>query len=141
MYWWSVKTSLSFIIAITLYKKHESNQTASLQGMNFHFSHFGISKPLNSPSVSPLVLIKKKKGSTHFCVDYYTQRRNDDTLGTLVFKSVYRQVKIHSDKLKAVFTVGTELVQYDGIASGLCNALANFELQNADWYIWEILSS
>ncbi|GFX39635.1 hypothetical protein TNCV_2103791 [Trichonephila clavipes] len=102
----------------------------------------------SSPWASLIVLVRKKDGSTRFCVDYrrfndvtkkdsYPLTRIDDTLGTLAsnawfstldLKSGYWQVELHSDdKEKTAFTTGQGLWQFKVMLFGLCNAPTTFE--------------
>ncbi|GBL77859.1 Retrovirus-related Pol polyprotein from transposon 297, partial [Araneus ventricosus] len=108
----------------------------------------GIIEESSGPWASPIVLVKKKDGSTRFCVDYrkfneitikdsYPLPRIDDTLdalngsqwfSTLDLKSGYWQVEIqHEDKEKTAFTTGQGLWQFKVMPFGLCNAPATFE--------------
>jgi hypothetical protein len=87
-------------------------------------------EPSTSPWASPVVLVKKKDGTLHFCVDYpklnkvtkkdsYPLPRIDDTLDTLSgskwfstldLKSGYWQVGLHpEDKEKTALTTGSGL--------------------------------
>ncbi|GBN83820.1 Retrovirus-related Pol polyprotein from transposon 297 [Araneus ventricosus] len=108
----------------------------------------GIIEESSGPWSSPIVLVKKKDGSTRFCVDYrklneitikdsYPLPRIDDTLdalngsqwfSTLDLKSGYWQVEIQpEDKEKTAFTTGQGLWRFKVMPFGLCNAPATFE--------------
>lgn len=108
----------------------------------------GVIEPSNSPWISPVVLVKKKDGTSRFCVDYrllnnvtkkdsYPLPRIDDTLDTLdgceIFstldlKSGYWQVGVSpKDREKTAFSIGTGLWQFTVMPFGLCNAPATFE--------------
>ena len=107
-----------------------------------------IIEPSNSPWASPVVLVKKKDGSTRFCVDYralndvtiknsWPLPRTDDCFdaltgsqwfSTLDLCSGYWQVEMsEQDKPKTAFTTGKGLYQFRVMSFGLCNAPATFE--------------
>jgi hypothetical protein len=110
--------------SIPLAKRDEVN------GLIAEMQRNGVIEPSASPWSSPVVLVKKKDGSTRFCVDYrrlndvtkkdsYPLPRIDDTLDTLSgskwfstldLKSGYWQVDIdEADREKTAFSVGNGL--------------------------------
>ncbi|KAG5899439.1 hypothetical protein JTB14_033630 [Gonioctena quinquepunctata] len=127
---------------LPLAKKEEADKIVSDMGKA------GVIEPSDSPWSSPVVLVKKKDGSTRFCVDYrqlnnvtkkdsYPLPRIDDTLDTLAgstifstldLKSGYWQVELaQEDREKTAFTIGSGLWQFTVMPFGLCNAPATFE--------------
>jgi len=101
--------------------------------------------PSKSPWASPIVLVPKKDGSVHFCVDHckvnnvthkdaYPIPRIHDTLAgskcfsTLDLKSGYRQVEVEEDQQeKTAFCTHEGLFQFNVMPFGLCNAPATFQ--------------
>lgn len=109
---------------------------------------YGIVEPSSSPWCSPVVLVRKKDGTTRFCVDYrrlnhitkkdsFPIPRVDATLdalrgaswfSTLDLRSGYWQVELDSaSKEKTAFSYGRGLWQFNVMPFGLCNAPATFE--------------
>ena len=105
-------------------------------------------EPSTSPWASGVVLVKKKYGSTRFCVDYrnlnkvtikdtYPLPRIDDSLNqmsgakwfcVLDLCSGYWQVECHpKDRPKTAFATRRGLYQFQVMPFGLCNTPATFE--------------
>ena len=101
-----------------------------------------------SPWSSPVVLVKKKDGTTRFCIDYrklnsvtrndsYPIPRIDDALvslhgsryfTTLDLQSGYHQVDMHPDsKEKTAFISHAGLFHFNVLSFGLTNAPPNFQ--------------
>ncbi|KAG5885095.1 hypothetical protein JTB14_003969 [Gonioctena quinquepunctata] len=106
---------------LPLAKKEEADKIVSDMGKE------GVIEPSDSPWSSPVVLVKKKDGSTRFCVDYrqlnnvtkkdsYPLPRIDDTLDTLAGSTIFSTLDLKSGYWQ--FTV---------MPFGLCNAPATFE--------------
>ena len=106
-----------------------------------------IIEPAQGPWSSPIVLVKKKDGSTRFCVDFrkvnqVTKKdaqplpRIDDTLdtlgkaqwfSTLDLASGYWQVEEPADREKTAFATAHGLYQFRVMPFGLCNAPGTFQ--------------
>jgi transposase InsO family protein len=105
-------------------------------------------RPSTSPWASPVVLVRKKDGSTRFCVDYtklnkfvtsisYPLPRIDECIdslsGATSFSSMdlacgYWQIPVkESDKAKTAFATKSGLYEFNQLPFGLTNAPSTFE--------------
>eukprot|EP00731_Ephydatia_muelleri_P019461 Em0012g286a len=124
------------------------HQQQEVRGLLDDMLSQGIIEPSCGPWASPIVLAKKKDGTTRFCVDFRrlndcTRKdaqplpRIDDTLdalggaqyfSTLDLASGYWQVEVDSrDREKTAFVTPFGLFQFRVMPFGLCNAPATFQ--------------
>eukprot|EP00731_Ephydatia_muelleri_P007838 Em0004g176a len=124
------------------------HQQQEVRGLLDYMLSQGIIEPSCGPWASPIVLAKKKDGTTRFCVDFRrlndcTRKdaqplpRIDDTLdalggaqyfSTLDLASGYWQVEVDSrDREKTAFVTPFGLFQFRVMPFGLCNAPATFQ--------------
>ena len=108
----------------------------------------GYVRPSNSPWASPIVLVKKKDGSTRFCVDYrqvnlksrkdaYPLPRMDDALellhgaqyfSTIDLASGYWQIEMEKSSIeKTAFTTHKGLYEFTVMPFGLTGATGSFQ--------------
>ena len=124
------------------------HQKASIEKHISDMLDQGVIEVSSSPWSSPVVLVKKKDGSTRFCIDYrklnavtrkdsYPLPRIDDALdslagskyfSTLDLQSGYHQVAMHPDsKEKTAFISHAGLYQFNVLSFGLTNAPPQFQ--------------
>ena len=127
---------------VPYYQRHEMKQMIEKMILQ------DVIEPSFGPWSSPVVLVKKKDGSSRFCVDFrklnsITKKdaqpipRIDDTLETLAgscyfstldLASGYWQVPVEeSDRSKTAFSTPFGLYQFKVMPFGLCNAPATFQ--------------
>ena len=124
------------------------HQQQEVRGLLDDMLSQGIIEPSCGPWASPIVLAKKKDGTTRFCVDFHRLNdcthkdaqplpRIDDTLdalggaqyfSTLDLASGYWQVEVDSrDREKTAFVTPFGLFQFRVMPFGLCNVPATFQ--------------
>ena len=124
------------------------NRRGEMQTLVNQMLSRNIIEPAQGPWSSPVVLVKKRDGSTRFCVDFrkvnqVTKKdaqplpRIDDTLdalgaakwfSTLDLASGYWQVEVEpADREKTAFATPQELYQFRVMPFGLCNAPGTFQ--------------
>ena len=108
----------------------------------------GLTQPSDSPWSAPVVLVRKKDGSTRFCVDYrrlnsvtrkdsYPIPRIDDALdalsgakyfSTLDLRSGYHKVEMDkTSRQHTAFITSSDLYEFNVLHFGLCNAPSTFQ--------------
>ena len=129
-------------------RKLPFNQRGEMQHLVGQMLSRNIIEPAQGPWSSPVILVKKKDGSTRFCVDFrkvnqVTKKdaqplpRIDDTLdtlgkaqwfSTLDLASGYWQVEVEpADREKTAFATAHGLYQFRVMPFGLCNAPGTFQ--------------
>ncbi len=122
----------------------------------------GVIEPCQSSWASSVVLVTKKDGTTHFCMDYrklndvtrkdaYPLPRIDNTLDALCRSQYFRMLDLYSgycqvemdkqDIDKTACVTRQELFRFIVMPFGLCNAPATFErlmelvLKDLNWKV------
>ena len=124
------------------------HRRVALQSLLADMLQQGIITESNSPWAAPVVLVKKKDGSTRLCVDYrklnkvtvpdaYPLPRVDDTLdslngcklfSTMDLASGYWQLAMAvSDREKSAFATPMGLYEFTVLPMGVCNGPATFQ--------------
>ena len=130
-------------------RKLPFNQRGEMQHLVGQMLSRNIIEPAQGPWSSPVVLVKKKDGSTRFCVDFrkvnqVTKKdaqplpRIDDTLDTLGKAQWFSTLDLASgywqvdrvepaDREKTAFATAHGLYQFRVMPFGLCNAPGTFQ--------------
>ena len=124
------------------------HRRVDLQSLLADMLQQGIITESNSPWAAPIVLVKKKDGSTRLCVDYrklnkvtvpdaYPLPRVDDTLdslngcklfSTMDLASGYWQLAMaENDREKSAFATPIGLYEFTVLPMGVCNGPATFQ--------------
>jgi predicted aspartyl protease len=127
---------------LPIHKRHEANDHID------EMLKAGIIEPSSSPWASPIVLARKKDGTTRFCVDYrllnhvtlrdaYPLPRIDDCLDSLHGATWFSTIDLcqgffqcevdEKDRHKTAFTTGRGLYQFKVMSFGLANGPSTFE--------------